>query len=371
MDPDRRPETVHALLLQGSRAGLDRQQADGSMPGGHNGPYRDPETPVRNTAHWLCSWTSAYELTGDPRFRAAATSALDFLLGPSARPMQAAFFCRSKPDKDFANGLIGQAWVIEALNAAGRVLGRNDAVALAVEVFLLHPFEARQSLWRRVNVDGSWNTIDPTFNHQLWFAAAGALLFEHGGRDVRDRVEAFVNWAERGGLRLHGNGRVRHKIPPKALLRRAGVVAGDLLHPVKALRLRGYMANKEAGYHAFNLYALAMLKQTLPNHRLWQGQAIKRALAYLRSRQFNESLNGNRYAYPYNPTGFEVAFAVQEFDEGGTAPPDIAAWLGRQLDRSWCPTRQALCRDTVDPATLAARLYEITRLRDWAIAALD
>lgn len=40
------------LIAKSAKRGIKLQAEDGSMPAGHNGPHNDPETPVRNTAHW-------------------------------------------------------------------------------------------------------------------------------------------------------------------------------------------------------------------------------------------------------------------------------------------------------------------------------
>ena len=113
------------IIMQTSRAALQLQRADGSFPEGCNGPYHDSETPVRNTAHWLITMLKAFEISqAKPDFIDSAWRAVQYLLSPSARPMNATFFCRTNPEKDFCNGVIGQAWVIEALAIAGRKL--ND-----------------------------------------------------------------------------------------------------------------------------------------------------------------------------------------------------------------------------------------------------
>jgi hypothetical protein len=44
----------------------------GYMPAGHNGPYFDPETPVRNTAHWCISFIKSYRISKRIEFREAA-----------------------------------------------------------------------------------------------------------------------------------------------------------------------------------------------------------------------------------------------------------------------------------------------------------
>jgi hypothetical protein len=187
------------LIVRTAEAGLRLQHPDGSFPAGCNGPYGDPETPIRNTAHWAITLLAAHRLSGGEQLSAGAVRARDVLMAPGARPMGATFLCRTNPDKDFANGLIGQAWVIEALATLHEALDDRRAHEVATQVFLLHPFSDARGLWRRVNVDGSHLTIDATFNHQLFFAAAGALL-DPLGRSEIGRAPSDRPWTgPRGG----------------------------------------------------------------------------------------------------------------------------------------------------------------------------
>ena len=40
------------LIFLSAQKGLEILNENGQMPSGHNGPYFDEETPVRNNAHW-------------------------------------------------------------------------------------------------------------------------------------------------------------------------------------------------------------------------------------------------------------------------------------------------------------------------------
>ena len=59
--------TLYDILVKSALAGIALMQDDGSMPNGHNGPYGDPETPVRNTAHWSITFAKAYEIMDEVR----------------------------------------------------------------------------------------------------------------------------------------------------------------------------------------------------------------------------------------------------------------------------------------------------------------
>lgn len=41
----------HDLIAKTGRKGISLLNERGAAPAGHNGPYNDPETPLRNTPH--------------------------------------------------------------------------------------------------------------------------------------------------------------------------------------------------------------------------------------------------------------------------------------------------------------------------------
>jgi hypothetical protein len=352
--------TLHELLEAAARAGREAQQPDGSFAPGRNGPYGDRETPVRTTGHWLVELLAAWQRTGEAGFCAAAEAALGWLLADKARPEGASFWHRVGPSKDRCNGLVGQAWTLEALAAAADTLHSLEAAELAERVFLLHPFDERVGLWRRVEIDGRDLGFDPTLNHQLWFAAAGALLAPSAGAEVGRRVARFLACLPRN-LALRRDGLVRHWVAPWGLARRSRREA--LRHWIMSAREAPVLAGKEVGYHAFNLYALALLRLHLPDAGFWRSTAFARLWQAARGPAFRAAVDTNIHGWPYNPTGIEMAFALEVF-EGRASRAEQSAWLSEQIARHWDPRARAMRRGTPDPETLAARLYEATRLSD-------
>lgn len=368
------------IIARSAEIALSTQASDGSMPPGHNGPYRDPETPVRNTAHWLITFLHSYEYTQKPEFKAAGEKTANYLLSPKARPMARTFWCRTNPAKDFSNGLIGQAWVIEALAVASEKLQSSQYKELAESVFHLHPFDEKRGIWKAVNVDGSHSDFDGTFNHQLWFAAAGALLSEDSQNDIAKKIVCFLDVLDKR-LKISSKGLIAHPLVwhPGFLKKCKKKAFG--LH--KRLRyITKTPKYKEAGYHAFNLYALAMLKKRFPEHGFWQTRKLKKTLEYINRDEFRELLQNsnhysdfyllnvhadsptcNRYGYPYNPVGFEVAFALKVFFESSAVvDSQMSLWTCSQFEHTFDSDSGMLSRNTEDPVTLAARIYEATRL---------
>jgi len=230
------------------------QLEDGSFEAGHNGPYNDPETPVRNSAHFLYALCTAYELTGDKRFLDSAERALRFLLSNEYIDKYGIYTCRLAKGKDSTNGVIGHAWLIEALLKASTHFGA-EARKAAEKLWSLHYFDYTVGAWAKPATGNSSTSYDHTFNHQLWFAACAAEL---GGDEVYRQITCFI---EKNVSRVvtYKNGVLYHntpvgswfnwlKIDPEMGFRK-------LLGPVKNRKQKSRMYLHSAGYHTFNLYA--------------------------------------------------------------------------------------------------------------------
>ncbi len=365
--------TLYSLLTDSANAAIEQQRDDGSLPAGTNGPWRQQETPVRNTSHWAIVFKKVYEITQDIKYKQAMEAAGRYLLSEARRPHGATFKHREGTEIDQSNGLIGQAWTIEALSEIFAVTGDSAYIDEASEVFLLHPFDEEQGLWQRVKVDGGLIKKDPTFNHQLWFAAAGGLIAKYND-EIQKRVKTFLNKMSQL-LRIHENGRIYHSLLPKFGLGEyvQYLCFGDRYLPLLNIRQKyrniapQYDINyktKEIGYHAFNLYGLAMLKQSFREHEVWDSEIVQQSLNYILRYEYQNNIDQNPYGYPYNPPGFEVPFAAHVFE---IKKIDSKRWLETQIHAHFDFDRSLLSRNTPDPETLAARIYEATRLPDYNI----
>jgi hypothetical protein len=353
---------LYDLIITSAEQALSEQSEDGSMASGHNGPYKDPETPVRNTAHWAMIFFKVFELTEDKKYLEAARECVGYLLSRDARPMGASFWCRKNPTKDFANGLVGQAWTIEALVKAKDLLSNQEAIAVAEEVFLLHPFSEKLGAWKRVNVDGSLNTYDMTFNHQLWFAAAGALICQQSSNEqIKKQVIRFLDLLE-NNLAIYPNGLIRHKSYKYLTPGKFGRLKN--LYYLRSIP-KAYLKMKSLGYHGFNLYAFVMLKEVFPDHRFWNCTGYKKSMEFAKSDELWQTIETSKYGFPYNPPGFEIGYALQHL---GVAENLTKKWVSRQIKTCWDnDTKKMIKGGTFDENTAAARLYEAIRLNNYEL----
>lgn len=352
--------TLGNLLVVSADHWLSLQKPDGSFPHGHNGPYHDQETPVRNTAHFLFLLADLFRKTGEARYKEAGERAVDYLFSPIARPGKSTFHIRDKAGKDHCNGLVGQAWVIEALVVAGEVFDRQDCYDLAEEVFLLHPWDGNVGIWQRVESDGTALAYDGTFNHQLWFAAAGSMLVNTPPASERSLV--FLKKVA-ARVQLYSDNVIFHSSPMGSLANFIGNGPLGLARECKSrlgrLRKRQALYSKSVGYHGFNLYAYAMLQHAFPNEEFWGSDNFKRIIRCPENPDFQETLKHSEYGYFYNVSGIEIAYAVETFLHDRAKAGE---WIKRQFEQTWQGQNRSLTKGAADENTAIARTYQAARL---------
>ncbi|HMA77184.1 MAG TPA: hypothetical protein VKO43_07745 [Candidatus Krumholzibacteriaceae bacterium] len=315
-------------------------------PGGHNGPYFDVETPVRNTAHWIITYAALFQNSGDGRFADAANLLLNYLISPEPFIRDEIYIQRQKRGKDWCNGLIGQAWVIEALAVGGRILNRADALEKARRAAIPFRFDPDIKAWNKIDPANNNEAIDYTLNHQIWYAAAKSELPDEES-DMEIRL--FLDSLNQGAFRVRSDGLIAH-------LYYAHSVRGLLLRSkyfISEKRRPGSSREKETGYHLYNLYSLARLHKRYPDHPFFKSERFKRAKEKINDPEFYSQLECSRYAYPYNAPAFELPMAADEFnfETDGTV-------FEEQVKRTFCSDEKRFCRNCPDPITLNARIYE-------------
>lgn len=361
--------SVKELFCKISSDAIHQQKANGSMPAGCNGPHNDPETPVRNTSHWLITFLKCYKLTGQDRFKIGGEKCLEYIMhNNEARPYGFTFHHRLNSKKDACNGIMGQAWTLEALVYAAKILNGNEALDLATKVYNLIPYNKELHGWERIEINGNNIGIDSTFNHQLWYASIGCELLNLGVSHIKGDLLHFVNHIP-NHLHFYRDGVVKHNSygygRPTSIRKAVGYVVSlvkELFKPYDS------MYTHSVGYHAFNVYGLYVIQNLLSEDDLKVKSKFKKGLEVFFNKKFVEELEKARFGYAYNPPGIEAAISLQGYDfkEKNELEKEQVKWIEMQFKKTLeTKHKLAMTKGTSDPLTLNARIYELYRLNSF------
>lgn len=372
-------EEYRKLVDEIVEAQLEHVLAGEAIKGGHNGPYYDYEMPVRNISHWICTFEKYLELTSDSRFYDAIKLLSETYNDPTVIEEGKSVICRVKYKKDKTNGVMGQAWVIEGLLACARVLKDESFYDTAVKLFMIQRFDEKDGMWSVIENDGRDFGYDVTFNHQLWYAAAGSLILDYKYNETIDRqVKHFLKKAEDFFI-VHSTGLIFHYVKYKLdyTTRRWydstwKLTEEGLNHKVASL------VYKEEGYHTFSVYAFALMYDRYKDEKFFSLDKVKASIEYaLRESSYtildeanpkldsshigkNSADNLNAYAYPYNSPAFEFALIDKVF--GNAAHEELLNMLmEKQFKYTYDAETKTFSLNNEDKNTLTARIYELVR----------
>jgi len=349
-------EELRKVFLLSCDKALELQKKNGEMPSGHNGSYKDKETPVRNTAHWIISFSKALELTKNEKFYDAIVLCLSFLKDNKWRPYSKTFYCREKEGKDKCNGLIGQAWVIEGIIKGYEVTKDKESLKLAEDVFESHPFSEKKYIWNRVELNGEILSFDLTFNHQLWFAMSGFLILKYAeNKKIEKRCLSFMEEIMKN-LKVSNKGRIYHVV-------KTNFINDVLKYNLKKLfrkKQMDYMKLKEIGYHSFNTYAFSKILSIYPNLDFFKTKTYKKIITYIISKEYNQEILKSHYGFPYNPPGFESYFTFKSnYHLLEKCENQILNLLKIQIENNYDATNNNFSKNVHDKNTSFARIYEL------------
>ena len=373
----RTSDRIDSFLKEHADARYAEFSAAGHAAPGCNGPYRCMDTPVRNTAHWLITYSYLWRRTKDEKYRGIALDFARYLLDMQSRSRSGAIECMNGPGSDPLNGMIGQAWVIEALVYAYETFGDKDLLCCAVRIFRSQDFDHSTGFWKKVDPDGTAGGFDYTLNHQVWFAIAGILILKHQeNSEIRRQVERHLDLVAREYFGIHPDGLIRHFGAMKRPRRAFASLYLKQYVKYAGLRLRVFSPDRvditvqEEGYHLFELFGYAHIAALLDDYPLFRKKAFRKALDYSRNiRMMNERLGihspltMNRYAYGYNSPAYEVPLIDLMFD-GTVNEKKITELLELQKELTYDPETGRMDRNNSDPETLEARLYEYVSFCD-------
>ena len=327
---------------------------------------------MRNTAHWLITYAHLWKTTGEERYKTLALRFAQYLLGEQAKSRSGAVACVESGASDHLNGLIGQAWVIEALVYAYETFGGEEYLDCAARIFRSQRFDEMSGFWKRVEPDGTELDYDYTLNHQVWFALSGLMLLRHReDEQIRRETKTHLKRLRKEYFGIHSSGLIRHFGAMKRPRRDFLNLYAKQYVKYAGLRLKVFKPRKvdiliqEEGYHLFELFGYAHIKALKPAYKLFDRKDFQKALAYdsdadtLNRRLGTDSPETmNKYAYGYNSPAFEAPFIDLMFS-GSAAEEKVLSLLEMQKELCYNPETRCMERHNADPATLTARLYEL------------
>jgi hypothetical protein len=343
------------IMIQLAVKALATQFKDGSMPEGHNGPWFDTDTRVRTTAHWALTYYHLYERHKEERFRQAAVKCCEFLVSETARPHNQSFYCRQSVNLERRqNGLIGQAWALEALTEIGAKETHKPYMAIAKEVFSLHSYSYKYHRWQNVYINGTTGPLDVTLNQQIWFGSIGQKLAQHSAQispmceDFFAHLSQSVTFLEKG-LISHKASSIDASLFSKL---KQAILPTSLPDDMKLDKL-------SRGYQSFILFALfTYLKDRKAGIEIFP--FINEPLRFSLDKTNTEFYKRNEYCYGYNVTGIELAFICECMGDSGSAQ----WWLNQQFSHTYDPSKKEFLSANVSDVTISqARIYEATRLK--------
>jgi hypothetical protein len=110
----------------------------------------------------------------------------------------------------------------------------------------------------------------------------------------------------------------------------------------------------EIGYHPVNLGSLAILHRAFPNHDVWNGAVVRRAIAFARLNR-DLFLSGTESYGGSAMPGTNLALAFSTI--GNDDPEDVVEFVEADVRRKYDPESALLTRDTSDATFQAAAVH--------------
>lgn len=368
---------------------LEFIKINGHAMRGYNGPYNNQETPVRNSAHWIHTYAYLWKTTNQIKYYKAIKILARFLVEPSNYGKSGSICVRKDKRFDKTNGLIGQAWVIEALVKAAEILDDINYYEQAKKLFLLQPFNKSNNMWEVLDCNGEI-CYDTTFNHQLWFAASGSIILDFKyNQEIDKMIKLFLKEANEKLFTVYDNGLIVHvanyklSAEERKHLKKLGMkrkFLSLLSSPITVVKKKvtdkmakyAFTEGLEKAYHLFDLYGFAILKSRYGEESIFSSEKFKKAVEYALCTDLVFSLmepcgeySFNKFAFGYNSPAFEYPLICKVFgnpDKMEIYREVCKKLLEFQIMKVYDPENHSFMLAGPDSETLDARVYELIRV---------
>ena len=331
---------------------------------GCNGLYKDIDTEMRNTAHWVVTYSILYNIFKEKKYYDIVLKFGEFLLKDDNYGKNGAAICRINSNDD-TNGVIGQAWVIEGLLACYDITQNLNFINKAIKIFDSQKFVEEIGLWRICCSNGKDVGYDYVYNHNLWFAASGSLILQRVNvENIRKKIIRFLECSK-----------YTYGVQPSGCLYHLVNLNKNIVGKIKfrlKMCLTDFNIGKfqdlnylEKGYHLFDLYGFAILKNKFPNNEEFNSFKLNKAISYGENKETINKLKMfkdfmNKYSFPYNSPAFEYPYVSMML--GKNYDDNFAKQLlDFQFSELFDESTMMFSKNNEDPETLTARMYELMR----------
>lgn len=354
----------------------ERFNNQGYADAGNNGPHGHEDTPVRNTSHFLIIYSYMYKKYKKEKYLEICKKFADYICSESDKTKNGSVQCMVTDKFDHLNGLIGQGWAIEALLYYYDISDESKYLDYACKIFYSQKYDYKLHLWHRIEIDGKDIGIDPTYNHNIWFAACSSKILDYKyDAELKKIIDDLMINGTKRDFRIYKNGLLKHSVkiaPKKSIMIRIKKAIKFILYPVRKLNLRKldtkYM---ERAYHVFDMYGFCILEEIFPQYEIFSSIKYKKAKEYaLDIKKMNsdynvfsaiENNNGkfNVFSYSYNSLAFEFPYVSSCIgNENMTIYSEL---YDIQCKLMYDEKEKNFSRHNPDVVTFDARTYEIIR----------
>lgn len=381
MSSDEKLKEYSEIVMNVGKRLIDEYKEKRCVSGGINGPYNDPETPVRNLCHLIV--ITAIEITSFdkadymPLIKEMSDQLLSYMIAPGL------FVMREKKGKDRSNGTIGHSWVIEALVYLYKVNPQKDYLELMRQIIMNHKYNTSLHLYcvpKYSEIED--DVIDFTLNHQLWFAASVAEANCFLNDDyIRDSLRDFIVNLK-SNMEIHKKGLICHPIYKReSYIQKIRQNLRKSIDGINRVFGKPSYQYREEGYHIFNIMAFARLKHVINDINIEEFKKINKAVCYVNTEYCLESLENkefrldntidyssilpqnravNIYGYPYNVSGLEMMYIAETFPD--LIDNSIAVkYLERQFGHCYESEYRSFRKGCHDDRVIDYRIYEYYR----------
>ena len=282
---------------------INRKEA--YFPGGCNGPHLALESPVRNSAHVLYGLLVAYEVSGKSVYKATAERIFNWLFINCPYWKNGIYINRQKTKLDSCNGVIGNAWLIEALNKS-KLHFKSNVSELDENLSSQNKYDNKINAWRRFDPINKRYGVDYTLDHQVWLASA-LVAYDFRANEIVN----FLNACNQEAMDVRECGRINHLFRDRRSLK--GIYL-NYLYNGDSSEKTAFRSEIEIGYQVYTIFPFARLHRLYEGHPLFKSKKFLKALKYVDCNWAESALN-NKYGVTYNSPGLELALIKSQFED--------------------------------------------------------